>query len=862
MSKRTEITAIAFALCLPALALLCSCSGGSSAGGVMTPVTTSKPSITAPATISLLIPAATHGTGARGKRPQYISPYTNGVAIWAYAVGATQPTQPTTTANVSSGSSICTTNSDGSRTCIIPITLAPGNYEVMLSAYDAVPSNGVPQGNLLSTGTDNAVQIVVNTTNTIPLTLDGVPAKLALGPQLNAEANSQSQQLTLYVNALDADGNVIINPGSFTAPINLTLNDTGNTVTLGTTQITSPSTTSITVTYTGQTDNYATITASAAGAQSASIQFAPLNIGPQTVSLETTQQQTVTMYDYNISGAMTATSSSGCASVSPASATPAHAGATVTFTVTGSSAGSCNIQFSANSGNISFSLPVSVTSTDITVGVPAQPADDWTTFAHDQQRTGLELNTTGITKATVSTLALSWTQPIDAACGQVGGVSVSYASPLVADGIVYVVSMCGNAYALNGQNGNIIWGPVNVATQTGQDCTYPTTGSGPGCVRGTPVLDGNSLIIPVYGFQTGTCAYNPNTNAVSCTPSNGQQQGGQLVALNATTGQVLWATTALSAGVFRGEPLVLNGTVYQGVAGGDTQAGCIQGGVLAFTESTGEQDAQIFHTTTVANDGGASWSAMSTDGTYIYAGTGNTCTGAGSPQESAAGVIDYEDSVVVLNPVTLAVEWSAPALSFFLRDNDVGAGELLWKNNLYFYGKNAVLYDYNAQSEQLVWSEQLTSLDGFGGYGVPTTDGNAIVVTGGYTSTAPNLSQLQAFSPASGTQLWSIQSHTDAIYGYAAMVPGIAFVLIDGHLYALDSSSGTVLWKSSIFASSYSAPVVVPSGVYYIDYDGNVYGYKLPQSYTGTGSMKRVMFTSHIRPLQHFKHRGTIWSGN
>jgi outer membrane protein assembly factor BamB len=859
MSKRPGITAFAFSLCLAGLALLCSCSGGgSSGGGALTPGTVSKPLITAPATISLLIPAASSGTSAHGKRRLYVSPYTNGVAVWAYAVGSPQPSTPTTVANVSSGSSICTTNSDGSRTCSIPISLAPGTYEITLSAYDTVPSNGEPQGNLLSTGTDNAAQIVVDTTNTIALTLEGVPAKLALGPQLNAVATGQSQALTLYVNALDADGNVIISPGSFNAPINLTLSDAGSTLTLGTTQITAPSTTSISVTYTGQADTYATIAASATGAQGVSIQFAPLNISPMTLSLETTQQQTVTISDYNISGAMTAASST-CASVSPASATPAHAGATITFTVTGTSTGSCNIQFSANSGNISYTLPVSETGTDIVVGVPAQPADDWTTFAHDQQRTGLELNSTGITEATVSSLALSWTQSIDAPCGQSGGVAVVYASPIAVDGVVYVVSMCGNAYALNGQNGDIIWGPVDVATQTGQDCTYPTTGSGPGCVRGTPVLDGNTLIIPVYGFQNGTCTYT-SVGGPQCT-SNGQQQGGQLVALNASTGSVLWATTPLTSGVFRGEPLVLSGIVYQGVAGGDEPAGCVQGGIVAFSESTGVQEAPVFHTTTVTNDGGASWSPISTDGTYLYAGTGNTCSGPTSSQETATGVNDYEDSVVVLNPTTLALEWSAAARTALLPDNDVGAGELLWQNNLYFYGKNAVLYDYNTQSEQLVWSAPLDSLDGYGGYGVPTTDGNAIIVTGGYTALSPSTSTVQAFSPASGSQLWSVQSKQVPIFGYAAMVPGIAFALVDGHIYAYDSSKGTELWKSSVFASGYSAPVVVPSGVYDVDVDGNVYGYKLPQSYTGTGTLARTRWASHIRALQHFKHRGKIWSG-
>jgi outer membrane protein assembly factor BamB len=857
--KSTNAT---LALCAAlAMALVSACSGGSSASGTgIVPLTGgTQPPAKAPATIKLLIPPAPHGNSSRGMRPTYVSPYTSGVATWAYAVGTVQPTQPTATANVSSGSNICASNNDGSRTCTIPIVAPPGNDEITLSAYDQAPQNGTPQGKLLSTGTANNVTILANTTNVIPLTLDGVPATLALGPQLNAVATGQSQQLALYVNALDADGNIIVDPGSFTTPINVTLADAGDTVTLGTTQIAAPSTTSIAVTYNGQSDTYATITASASGARSASIQFAPLNVRPSTLSLAPSQQQTVTVSDYNISGAVSAAGST-CASVSPASATPASAGAAVTFTVTAANAtGSCTIAISANSGNITYALPVSVTSTVGSVTVPGQPVDDWSTFAHDQQRTGLETNTTGITKATVSSLSLAWTQSIDAACGKNATVAVAYASPLVVNGVVYVVSMCGNAYALNGSNGDIIWGPVSVVSQPGQGCNYAATGSGAGCDRGTPVLVGNTLIVPVWGFQTGTCAYNPNINQVVCTPSGGQEQGGQLIALNASTGAVVWATTPLANGVFRGEPLVLNGTVYQGVAGGDTQAGCIQGGMVAFNESTGAQEAPIFHTTSVANDGGGSWSAMSTDGSSLYAGTGNTCSGPTSPQETAMGVNDYEDSVVVLNPATLAVEWSAPARANFLYDNDVGGGELIWENNLYFYGKNAILYDYNTQSEQLLWSSSLASIDGDGGYGVPTTDGNAIVVTGGYTTLSPRTSTLEAFSPANGTQLWYKQSQADGIYGYAAMLPGIAFASIDGTINAIDSSSGAVLWKSSVSAASFAAPVVVPSGVYYIDYNGNVYGYKLPQTYTGDGSTRRVAWTAHIRPLQRFAHRGTIW---
>jgi outer membrane protein assembly factor BamB len=150
-------------------------------------------------------------------------------------------------------------------------------------------------------------------------------------------------------------------------------------------------------------------------------------------------------------------------------------------------------------------------------------------------------------------------------------------------------------------------------------------------------------------------------------------------------------------------------------------------------------------------------------------------------------------------------------------------------------------------------------MDGYGGYGDPTTDGTALVVTGGYTSLSPYTSKVQAFSPGTGAPLWSMQSQKVGIFGYAAMLPGIAIVLVDGYLYALNSSTGAVLWKSSVEGSGYCAPVVVPSGVYYMDYNGNVYSFKLPEQYTGTGTAARQRRTETIRPLQHFEHRGVVW---
>jgi outer membrane protein assembly factor BamB len=485
------------------------------------------------------------------------------------------------------------------------------------------------------------------------------------------------------------------------------------------------------------------------------------------------------------------------------------------------------------------------------------PVDDWTTFAHDQRRTGLETNPTGITTSTASQLALAWTQPIDAPCGEGHTVAVDYASPLVVKGVVYVVSMCGNAYALNASDGSIKWGPVNVVSGQGQACTYAANGIGPGCERGTPTIDGNLLIVPVYGFQTGTCTYDSVTDTDTCTPG-GQQQGGQLVALNVQTGQIVWSTTPLPAGVFRGEPLVLNGVVYEGVAGGDIPTGCYQGGIVAFDESTGAPEPIAFHTTTAAADGGSVWSAISTDGTNIYAGTGNTCSGPTSTIEMAPGVVDNEDSVVTLSPATLAESLSIPALDNFLTNNDVGSSEMLWENTLYFNGKNAILYAYDLATRMLLWRVQLDAPDEYGGYGGPTTDGNAVVVSSGFTT--PATSTLEAFSLSSGALLWKFSSQAGAIYGTAALVPGVAFSPVDEHVYAFDTSNGNVLWESGSTADFfYSSPAVVPSGLYVVDASGNVYCYRVPGSYTGTGTAAKVRATKMLRPLQRFPRHGVIW---
>jgi len=60
-------------------------------------------------------------------------------------------------------------------------------------------------------------------------------------------------------------------------------------------------------------------------------------------------------------------------------------------------------------------------------------------------------------------------------------------------------------------------------------------------------------------------------------------------------------------GVIRSEPVVLGSVVYEGVAGGDADDGCVSGGIMALDERTGAP-VRPFWQTAVLPGGGGVWS--------------------------------------------------------------------------------------------------------------------------------------------------------------------------------------------------------------------------------------------------------------
>jgi outer membrane protein assembly factor BamB len=414
--------------------------------------------------------------------------------------------------------------------------------------------------------------------------------------------------------------------------------------------------------------------------------------------------------------------------------------------------------------------PAPVTSATV-FPVQSGDVDDWTTFAHDSARTGFEAQTTGITASTVSTLALRW--------------SIQYgepiaASPLVANGLVYLAGTSGTVRALSITDGTVVW-----QTSLGAE------------IRMTPALDSGMLFVGTH------------------------VPPGMLEALDTATGAVRW--TASVPGAIRGEPVVLNGTVYVGDASGDPPA-CNHAGLHAFDEMTGTQTLTWYDDPKPA-DGGAIWNPISTDGDALYLGTGNTC----SPG------VTYADGAVKLSTAG-TVLWGHN-LAAALSDDDFGGALTILGNDAIGIDKNGTLYAFDRASGTIVWSDRLGHLDGYGGIASPGTDGLTLVVGGGYvndpTKTTGNPGGLLYGVTREGKIVWKVQTDS-AVSGNASVVPGVAFVSMNDGLSALSLATRATLWSYPFGAEAYASPAVVPSGVYVADEAGHVYAFGLPSSASAT----------------------------
>ncbi len=281
-----------------------------------------------------------------------------------------------------------------------------------------------------------------------------------------------------------------------------------------------------------------------------------------------------------------------------------------------------------------------------------------------------------ITSTNVSRLKQAWTFKLSgaAATGVAGSGSLA-ATPIVRGGVVYLQDLDSNVYALALASGKLEWE---------YRCNAPER-SGPG-PNGVAVVDGT-----VYG-ETPTSVF----------------------ALSAATGKPIWVSRHVLSkgeGTFGIQPQVADGRVYlasqYGIGSG--------GGVLVALNGTTGAVLWKFNTVVGPERGvqslgvgsGGAWETplVSVDGSVTY--------GIGNPYQTPASAIAhpsaqlYTDSDVNLDAATGKLRWYYQGVPNDFKDYDMQASPISASSGrvpvVIGGGKMGYVYEMNAKTGRLIW---------------------------------------------------------------------------------------------------------------------------------------------------------------
>jgi polyvinyl alcohol dehydrogenase (cytochrome) len=454
---------------------------------------------------------------------------------------------------------------------------------------------------------------------------------------------------------------------------------------------------------------------------------------------------------------------------------------------------------------------------DATDGGPPFLAGDWSSWSRDLNGTRFAANETAVTPNTVGQLTVKWAYTFPRIQGVFPG-----SQPAIVNGVLYVGSPDAKLLALDAVTGATRWS-FDLTTVSG-----PWTPASPNPVRDGPAVFGGTVY---FGDSRG-----------------------YLYAVNQFTGQLRWAThldTVNPDVQITGSPVVYGGRVFVGVS--NKEAGyqnfnlnypccTARGQVVALNASTGEviwrhytvPAAQPVGTwpsgaTMYAPSGVSVWSTPAIDpvSRTLFVGTGQNYTGATSEA----------DNVVALSIDTGAVRWqhqTQPDTYTSICDNPPDPGycpgaatgtahdwDFSASPNLFPVGgrtvvgigdKAGVYRAFDAETGQLLWTQHLSpnpSAPG-GSAGImwgTSYDGHSLYAATWFAGPGT----LSALDPATGAVRWQTPSPaTGCSTGGAAGQPGCAPAFTpavttspglvfegnaDGKFYVFSAATGALLWQ-------------------------------------------------------------------
>ncbi|MDB5095052.1 MAG: lyase-like protein [Candidatus Eremiobacteraeota bacterium] len=254
--------------------MLAGCGGGTN--GTLTPSPRSGTSATSSVTLRIVVPSPASASSSR-RTPRYVSAATKSatVVVTPAGSGAAAPVVVNCALNTCSGTIAAPVGSD--------------TFDVQL--YDQTGGTG----NVLSRG--STVQAVVaNQTNSVNLTFDPVVKTVKLALVTSSLPAGTAATDTLNITAQDAQGMIIVGPGSYVDaagnPLTITVTKTDDNhqgagsgaTTLGPVTITGPSNTQAPITYNGGAMNATAYAATVTGGAAIATAPATLTFTPTLVA--------------------------------------------------------------------------------------------------------------------------------------------------------------------------------------------------------------------------------------------------------------------------------------------------------------------------------------------------------------------------------------------------------------------------------------------------------------------------------------------------------------------------------------------------------------------------------------------------
>jgi outer membrane protein assembly factor BamB len=319
--------------------------------------------------------------------------------------------------------------------------------------------------------------------------------------------------------------------------------------------------------------------------------------------------------------------------------------------------------------------------------------------------------------------------------------------------------------------------------------------------------------------KPAACPFQLATQGIESSPTIGTLGGrtvvwvgggaGQLVALNASNGKILWQSVlgAPPAHVLWSSPALYRGSIYEGVASFND---CpeVNAGVYRVNATTGAIQASYHAPSPPGCMGAGVWSSpsISPRDNSVYVTTGNFY-----PEKSC--VSPYQNAILKLDATSLAVRahWQVPPAQQS-SDSDFGGSAMLFsapvrgvrRHLLGAENKNGVYYvlDQRNLGAGPVWSRRVEPKSAVNNFACTNTISTSawaggrsdILVAGVAPRVRGCTGTLAALNPSTGRAKWEVRLQ-GGILGAVTEVPGLTAVGAGRYVDLLSTSSGRVLFS-------------------------------------------------------------------